>query len=90
MWRARTSVQTPSSSSRRRCVLAVAAAAATAPFVRAQANGETLRFGLTPVFLDERVRVLKQWREHLETSLGRPVEFVQRGTYAQVLDLLGT
>lgn len=48
----------------------------------------TLRFGLTPVFLDDRLRVLQMWRDHLAAALGEPVEFVQRGTYAQVMDLL--
>lgn len=87
MVQARPSAQTPRSSIRRRCLVA-AAAAIGAPFVRAQASGPALRFGLTPVFLDERVRLLKQWRSHLEAVLGFPVEFVQRSTYAQVLDLL--
>ena len=44
-----------------------------------------LRFGLTPVFLDDRLKLLGRWRRHLETVLGRPVEFVQHGTYEQVV-----
>ncbi len=87
MVRSRPSSEAPRLSIRRRCLVAAAVAAA-APFVRAQANGPALRFGLTPVFLDERVRLLKRWRDHLESVLGMPVEFVQRSTYAQVLDLL--
>ena len=47
-----------------------------------------LRFGLTPVFLDERLRLLQQWRVYLEARLGSAVEFVQRGTYTQVMDAL--
>ena len=75
------------SPNRRHCLVAAAAAVA-APFVHAKASNPTLRFGLTPVFLDERLRLLQQWREYLEAALGTPVEFVQRGTYAQVLDVL--
>jgi phosphonate transport system substrate-binding protein len=47
-----------------------------------------VRIGLTPVFLDERVRLLQLWRDYLEPALGSAVEFVQRGTYGQVMDLL--
>lgn len=73
--------------SRRHC-LVTAAAAVAAPFVHAKAGSPVLRLGLTPVFLDERLRLLKLWREYLEAALGTPVEFVQQGTYAQVLDVL--
>lgn len=48
--------------------------------------GRLIRVGLTPVFLDDRVRLLQQWRDYLEAALDAPVEFVQRSTYAQVLD----
>lgn len=72
---------------RRQCLVAACSVVA-APYVRARASSAVLRFGLTPVFLDERVRLLRQWREVLESALGIPVEFVQRGTYAQVLDVL--
>ena len=75
------------SPNRRHCLVAAAAAVA-APFVHARASNPTLRFGLTPVFLDERLRLLQQWRQYLEAALGTPVEFVQRGTYTQVLDVL--
>lgn len=72
---------------RRRC-LAAAAAVLGVPSVLARSGGPVLRFALTPVFLDERLRLLQQWREYLESALGNPVEFVQRSTYAQVLDVL--
>lgn len=52
----------------------------------ASSSAGVVRVGLTPVFLDDRVRLLRQWREHLESVLDLPVEFVQRSTYAQVLD----
>ena len=52
------------------------------------ADPQTLRFGLTPVFLDDQVGFLRQWREYLEQRLGRPVEFVQRRSYQEISELL--
>jgi phosphonate transport system substrate-binding protein len=54
----------------------------------AQAVPETLQIGLTPVFLDDQVSFLGQWRNWLEHKLGQPVAFVQRGSYREVVDLL--
>ena len=45
-------------------------------------------FGLTPVFLDDQPRILKVWRDYLESRLARPVVFVQRGSYREITDLL--
>lgn len=64
------------------------AAAVGMPSVWAQPVARVLRFALTPVFLDERLRLLQDWRAYLESALGCAVEFVQRSTYAQVLDVL--
>jgi phosphonate transport system substrate-binding protein len=47
-----------------------------------------VRIGLTPVFLDDQVAFLNRWREYLEARLQRPVDFVQRGSYREVVDLL--
>ena len=47
-----------------------------------------LRFGLTPVILDDRTAFLRQWGTWLESHLGRPVVFVQRARYREILDLL--
>lgn len=65
--------------------LVLAAASLAAPLVWGRTP---VRFALTPVFLDDRVRLLQQWREYLEATLAQPVEFVQRSTYTQVLDVL--
>lgn len=47
-----------------------------------------LRFGLTPVILNERVAFLHEWGAWLAARLGRPVGFVQRATYREILGLL--
>ena len=47
-----------------------------------------LRIGLTPVFLDDQAGFLDQWRTYLEAQLLRPIAFVQRGTYREIVDLL--
>lgn len=49
---------------------------------------DTLRFGTTPVFLDEQIGLLGRWQHLLQQQLRRPVRFVQRGTYREIVDLL--
>lgn len=53
-----------------------------------KAQTSPIRFGLTPVFLDDRVRLLRHWAQYLEGGLGRAVQFVQFGSYTQVMDAL--
>lgn len=69
------------------CLGAAASVALLAPRARAAAE-DTVRIGLTPVFLDDQVSFLNEWRRWLEARLGRGVEFVQRGTYRDVVDLV--
>jgi phosphonate transport system substrate-binding protein len=47
-----------------------------------------LRFGTTPVFLNEQVGLLDRWQRYLESALGQPVRFLQRGSYREIVDLL--
>lgn len=47
-----------------------------------------LRFGTTPVILDDQIALLGAWQRYLEQRLGRPVQFVQQGSYRGILDLL--
>ncbi len=47
-----------------------------------------LRIGLTPVFLDDQVSFTARWRRWLEERLDQPVQFVQRGNYREVVDLV--
>lgn len=56
--------------------------------LRAIASETPLRIGLTPVFLDDRVGVLERWRRYIEVRMDRPVQFVQRGSYRDVLRLV--
>lgn len=75
-------------SMKRRDFLLSGMAAALAPLVHGEAP-ESLRIGLTPVILDDRVDFLRRWGEWMERQLGRPVSFVQRAKYQEVLELLG-
>lgn len=52
------------------------------------ASQETVRIGLTPVFLDDQAAFVHAWRSYLERHLKRPVTFVQRGSYREVVDML--
>lgn len=54
----------------------------------ARAAPESLRIGLTPVFLDDQVGFLERWRLWFERRLGQPVSFVQRGNYREIVDLV--
>ncbi|MEW8506810.1 MAG: phosphate/phosphite/phosphonate ABC transporter substrate-binding protein [Candidatus Thiodiazotropha sp.] len=47
-----------------------------------------VRFGLTAVVPTENLRFLDQWSRYLEEKIGRKVEFVQRKSYREVMDLL--
>ena len=48
----------------------------------------SLRIGLTPVFLDDQPQIIRAWQDYLEKRLARRVEFVQRGSYREITDLL--
>ncbi len=73
----------------RRAWLAGAAATVSAAFIpRRTYASSTLRFGTTPVFLNEQVGLLDRWQRYLESALGQPVRFLQRGSYREIVDLL--
>jgi phosphonate transport system substrate-binding protein len=73
---------------RRRFIGSVAAITAAGSTTRAVGVGMPMRIGLTPVFLDNQVALLKAWRDHLQDQLERPVRFVQRGSYREIVDAL--
>jgi phosphonate transport system substrate-binding protein len=68
---------------RRRFAGAMAALAAS-PALRAQTP--TVRFGITAVFLYDRLRMLGRWQSYLESATGMRVQFIQRGVYSPIID----
>lgn len=66
----------------------VAAACAACWIGQPRAEQSALRVGLTPVFLDNQVAFLNVWRVYLQSRLQRPIQFVQRGSYRDVVGLL--
>jgi phosphonate transport system substrate-binding protein len=71
----------------RRAVVLGMAAAATLP-APAFAQRDTLRFGLTPVFLSSDLELLDRLKAYLEGSTGYPVQLVSRRTYQEITTLL--
>jgi phosphonate transport system substrate-binding protein len=68
---------------RRRFAGAMAALGAS-PALRAQTP--TVRFGITAVFLYDRLRMLGRWQSYLESATGMRVQFIQRGVYSPIID----
>lgn len=52
------------------------------------APSSPLRIGLTPVILDDQAAFLDAWCDDLAARLSRPIEFVQRGSYREIVELL--
>jgi phosphonate transport system substrate-binding protein len=73
--------------SRRHFLAAVGAGAACGRAI-AELPPAGVRVGLTPVFLDNQLAFLNAWRAYLQLRLKRPVSFVQRGSYRDVVGLL--
>jgi phosphonate transport system substrate-binding protein len=46
----------------------------------------TIRFGITAVFLYDRLRMLARWQAYLEARTAARVQFVQRGVYSPIID----
>jgi len=77
---------------RRRQILQFLYCAAALPLLRCvdarAAPVSEIRVGLTPVFLDDQLDFLKQFRAYLSERLGTPVRFIQRGSYREIVDLI--
>jgi phosphonate transport system substrate-binding protein len=73
----------------RRTLLTAFAAGLFLPAWPARAQAPLL-FGTTPVILDEQADFLGRWQHYLEMRLQRPVRFVQRSSYREILNLLLT
>lgn len=65
---------------------------ASVPATALAAGGLTssIRFGLTAVVVLENVAFFDKWAAYLEKRLGRPVQFVQRRSYREIMALLET
>lgn len=73
----------------RRAVLRGLLAWGVVPFSLANGGDRALlRFGTTPVFLNDRVETTRRWQQYLESVTGQRVQFVQRGSYGEILELL--
>ena len=66
----------------------IAAAALVGLTRKSQAAAGRIRVGMTPAFLHDQHGLLDEWREFMAASLNRPVEFVQRDSYRETMDLL--
>jgi phosphonate transport system substrate-binding protein len=52
------------------------------------AAADALRIGTTAVFLDDQAAFLKSWGLYIEARISRPVQFVQRGSYREITELM--
>lgn len=73
--------------SRRRTLLKATLAISILGHVEASATG-LLKFGLTPVFLNNDIELLARFRSYLSRQTGREVQLVQRRTYEEITTLL--
>ena len=55
---------------------------------RAVPSYRRLRVGLTPAFLHDQHVLLADWRAYMERRLGRQVDFIQRDSYRETMDLI--
>lgn len=55
---------------------------------KSRAAGSKVRVGMTPAFLHDQHGLLAEWRDFMAASLQRPVEFIQRDSYRETMDLL--
>ncbi len=55
---------------------------------KAKAAGGKIRVGMTPAFLHDQHSLLAEWCDFMAEALQRPVEFVQRDSYRETMDLL--
>lgn len=72
----------------RRSVLSLAAAIVAVGRPAARASLTPIRFGLTPVFLNNDLELLARLQAYLSRSTGHEVALVQRRTYEEITSLL--
>jgi phosphonate transport system substrate-binding protein len=74
--------------SRRRFCAAALGVAAAISRPALGASDASIRIGTTSVILDNQIGFLHAWRDYLQPRLGRPVTFLQRGSYREITSLL--
>ncbi|MBI5119429.1 MAG: phosphate/phosphite/phosphonate ABC transporter substrate-binding protein [Rhodospirillales bacterium] len=74
----------------RRRTLALLGASMLARPLWAAEEERPVRFGLTAVVVRENLQFFERWRHYLEQRIGRPVRFVQRRSYREIMGLLQT
>jgi ABC-type phosphate/phosphonate transport system substrate-binding protein len=72
----------------RRKLLTFAAACCLPGLPRPAAGESTLKFGLTPVFLNNDIELLSRLKDYLSRQTGQEVQLVQRRTYEEITTLL--
>ena len=77
-------------SNRRRFLRLSSVALGAVGLPRHSAAETPLRFASTPVFLNDQVSLLGRWQRYLESRVDRPVRFIQRGSYREIVELLLT
>jgi phosphonate transport system substrate-binding protein len=68
--------------------LASVALGALAAPVYSRDGHQTIRIGFTPAFVHDQYTLLADWRRHMEQNLGLQLEFKQRDSYRETVDLL--
>jgi len=54
----------------------------------AREETKAVRIGLTPAFVHDEYGLMEEWRHYLAAKLARPVEFIQRDSYRETMDLI--
>ncbi len=57
-------------------------------FAAEEVAAQTIRIGVTPVFMDYKAAFIDDFRRYLEQHMGHPVAFVRRGNYREIVNLL--
>jgi phosphonate transport system substrate-binding protein len=74
--------------SRRRFLTGLSAMGLATALPAVASSWPTLRIGMTPAFVHDQHALLADWRAHMERRLGLRVEFKQRDSYRETMDLL--
>jgi len=73
-----------------RAILGLGALLALGGASAAEAPKQPIRFGLTAAVVRENLDLYERWAGYLGRKVGRPVQFVQRRTYREAMEMLET